>query len=252
DLAILELERLPDQARALLLAERPVAVGQRLWVIGNPRGEFGLWTPRAGRVLDLTTDVMKYRSGQEVEARLIRAELPIQAGFSGGPLVNDRGQVVGICTAWREATYCIDIAEVRTFLARALRLRAHRALAAKKFDDAIRDCDESLRHNPDDPQTYNTRGAAYSFQDDYDRAIADYTQAIRLDPNFAVAYRNRGSCWYLKGDDEQAIRDCTRAIRLDATDARAYERRGQAYARRGERDRAEADFAVARRLRAGK
>ena len=47
-------------------------------------------------------------------------------------------------------------------------------------------------HSREVPSAFSNRGAAYYFLGEYEEAIADCTEAIRLDPDLALAYSNRG------------------------------------------------------------
>src|SRR5260370_35769283 len=55
-------------------------------------------------------------------AKLLLTDVPINEGDSGGPLVNDRGEVVGVCSAvaWEAhgGALVIDVSELRAFLGR--------------------------------------------------------------------------------------------------------------------------------------
>src|SRR5689334_5631785 len=47
-----------------------------------------------------------------------------------------------------------------------------------------------VARNPNDPQAYNTRGAAYARVGRYREAIQDFDKAVQLNPNLAAAYTN--------------------------------------------------------------
>ncbi|WP_146575457.1 trypsin-like serine protease, partial [Botrimarina hoheduenensis] len=63
---------------------------------------------------------MHYEDGQQVQARVLQTTSPINPGDSGGPIVNNNGELVGINssgnTKARLVSYAIDIREVRAFL----------------------------------------------------------------------------------------------------------------------------------------
>jgi tetratricopeptide (TPR) repeat protein len=50
--------------------------------------------------------------------------------------------------------------------------------------DAIADCSELIRLNPQDAAAYFNRGYIYGELGEFDAAITDFTRAIDLDPNF--------------------------------------------------------------------
>jgi tetratricopeptide (TPR) repeat protein len=83
------------------------------------------------------------------------------------------------------------------------------------YDNALADCNQALRMEPESAIGYNRRGLIWYQMKSYVSAIEDFSQAIRLDANFAYAYYNRGLALRAKGDTEQADADQANAIRLD-------------------------------------
>jgi tetratricopeptide (TPR) repeat protein len=81
-------------------------------------------------------------------------------------------------------------------------------------DDAIRDYDEALKLQPDNPRTWNARGAIYLRRHGYRKAIDYFGSAIRLDPNFVQAYENRAAAEKALGDNGAAEADLNQARRL--------------------------------------
>ena len=95
DLAVLKIDCSSEQCRPIRLAEDPtIRVGQRVLAIGNPFGlERTLTTgivSSMGRSLDTKNGVLD---------NLIQTDAAINPGNSGGPLLNTRGEVIGINTA---------------------------------------------------------------------------------------------------------------------------------------------------------
>ena len=97
DLALLELvdATLPDGAKAIPLARSAdVRVGQKVIAIGNP---FGLQsTVTTGIVSAVGRELT---SIGRVEVPMIQTDAAINPGNSGGPLLNSKGELVGINTA---------------------------------------------------------------------------------------------------------------------------------------------------------
>ena len=96
DLALLELEE-PDLAPRTLpipLAAEGVRVGQKAIAIGNP---FGLAsTVTSGIVSAIGRELT---SIGRIEVPMIQTDAAINPGNSGGPLLNSRGELIGINTA---------------------------------------------------------------------------------------------------------------------------------------------------------
>ena len=110
------------------------------------------------------------------------------------------------------------------------------------YDRAIEDFNKVIELNPDNADAYYNRGKVYSEQSDYDRAIKDFTQAIQLKPDNADAYNNRGIAYESKGDFDRAIEDYAQAIQLKPDNADAYYNRGKVYSEQSDYDSAIADF----------
>ena len=81
--------------------------------------------------------------------------------------------------------------------------------------EAVAECTEAIRLDPDHPHARIERGDLKSRQGQYEGAIADYDQAIRLDPRNAEAYLNRSLEKSELGRHDEAIADLDRAMRLD-------------------------------------
>ena len=177
-------------------------------------------------------------------------------GMSGGPVLNQRGEVVGIhgrAEGRYQRTGQENVAlksgfnlavPIRTYTAWVNKTPLPTTNVAKtgeqflisgiqktrqgNFEGAIADYNQALRIDPNDANVYYNRGnIKYKFQD-YQGAIADYTQAIRIDPNYTDAYNSRGIAKADLKDYPGAITDYTQAIRINPNDALAYYNRGLA------------------------
>ncbi len=83
DLAIVTFAEPPSSLHALRLGHEPPRAGERVVALGHP-GE-ALWSSTVGIVSALHQGVIQH-------------DAPVSPGASGGPLLNDRGEVVGINT----------------------------------------------------------------------------------------------------------------------------------------------------------
>jgi S1-C subfamily serine protease len=126
DLAIIEAERLPRGIKAVALAAKSPSPGQRVHAIGNSGVEDGaLWRYIKGDVRQVYRKKFKVGdpSGMsfQVTARVVETDAATNPGDSGGPVVNDKGELVAITESYsngqRLVSSSIDVSEVRTLLA---------------------------------------------------------------------------------------------------------------------------------------
>lgn len=75
-----------------------IAVGDAAIAIGNPSGATGSWTTTQGIISALDREVTVTQTGRIEELTMIQTDAPVNPGNSGGPLCNDRGEVIGIVT----------------------------------------------------------------------------------------------------------------------------------------------------------
>jgi hypothetical protein len=144
DLAVVQLDSLPDGVQAMSLATDSVAPGQSVHSVGNPGDSGALWVYTPGKVRQVYHKKWKSQLGDETmhfEADVIETDSATNPGDSGGPLVNDRGQLVGVTQGGavnaRLLSTFIDVAEVKSLLnSRDVKLVGTDATAPPKPDKA--------------------------------------------------------------------------------------------------------------------
>jgi serine protease Do len=128
DLALVQLESLPEGVRALPLAKRSATKDDAVLSIGNSGivaaagQQPTLWKMRTGKVAAKGFIKITYQNtGDNLEVSMINSNLGVKSGDSGGPVVNSAGELVAVTSgASGSISLAIDITEVRTFLQRAL------------------------------------------------------------------------------------------------------------------------------------
>jgi S1-C subfamily serine protease len=119
DLALIQVDRLPDSSRALVLAERPVEPNEFVYRVstGNTNDAFRLVK---GTVKQVRVRGMHYPSGQDVRCLIVESDAPPIAGHSGAAVLNADGDLVGVHSASEDASnvtsLAVEAGVVRAFL----------------------------------------------------------------------------------------------------------------------------------------
>jgi S1-C subfamily serine protease/Tfp pilus assembly protein PilF len=248
NLALVEVDGLPDDTADLRLADEPPEPGARLHTLGNPNSVEALWVYAAGSVRQLgRTKLAAAEDAKDV--RVVVAQLPLSDGDSGGPVLDDGGRLVGVVSG-KDAPqqlvgYLLEVREVRTFLDTARPLREPRGagefltratlyVRLRLGSRAAADCDAVLRREPKNVAALVERARARQMLGETDRAIADCDDALALDPKSVAALVGRASALAVKGQQDRANADCNAAHKLDPKCAAAFAARGDARRRKGD------------------
>jgi S1-C subfamily serine protease len=96
DVAVLKVDAEPDKLHPVSLGDSSkVLVGQKIMAIGNP---FGLERTLTTGIVSSLDRSLKAKNGRMIKG-IIQTDAAINPGNSGGPLLNTRGQVIGMNTA---------------------------------------------------------------------------------------------------------------------------------------------------------
>jgi len=85
DLALLRVRGVPKHG-VLSIARRNPAYGERVWALGHPLGIPFIWTEGLASAVTV----------EEGKVEFLQASAQVMPGNSGGPLVNARGEIVGV------------------------------------------------------------------------------------------------------------------------------------------------------------
>ncbi|MEI7687903.1 MAG: serine protease, partial [Planctomycetota bacterium] len=125
DLAVLRLRSSPPQTLALSVAAKSIGVAHKVFTVGNPGASSVLWVYTEGSVRQIAFKKFRMDNKQDVEAWIVEAQFPINQGDSGGPVVNDRNELVGVnCSLTSKAqlmSNCVDVREIHAVLEQARR-----------------------------------------------------------------------------------------------------------------------------------
>ena len=191
----------------------------------------------------------------------------MREGYSGGPVLNVHGDVIGISfQSYRIGVgYAIPSNYLRALLEsispqpKSLEkwreeplIRYYSAVEAAnrgELASAIKDFDAAINLVPDFADAYINRGYARKKMGDLEGAIEDYDTAIHLGEDYAYVYFIRAIAKADSGDKKGAIKDYDSAIRLDAAYTKAYVMRGGVKSYLGDTEGAIKDYNTVIRLK---
>jgi tetratricopeptide (TPR) repeat protein len=152
----------------------------------------GVWWITRGRDADMEKGLAAlqaaYRNQRPIEPRV--------SALAHSPFSSTRGREVGSTKD--------DLRRAELFLAQAVKDKptpeAHQALgkvfvAQGKFDEAIKEFEESLPGNQNSAQVYNDLGVALLEKGDLNRSLESFNKALQLDGNLLEALFNRALCY---------------------------------------------------------
>ena len=267
DLAILQV----SGARVLPLAladSDSVKVGDAVYVTGNPKG-----------YLEGTFSDGLISGIREIEtSRLLQVTAPLSSGSSGGPVLNNKGEVVGVSVAQIEDGQNLNFAVPSNYLRELIAqmgepkplesvakppLKIQQSASAESYyirgivksviglyQEAIVAFEIAIRLKPDYWEAYTGRGMAKVHLERYSDAIKDYDAALELNPNYVEAYTGRGMAKVNLGQYVEAIKDYDAAIQFEAEGAEIYVSRAFAKDKAEQYAAAIADYDSAIRLKA--
>ena len=171
-------------------------------------------------------------------------------GNSGGPLLNSKGEIIGINTAATESgDYCISVPSniLKALLNQSvspeplvqwqkrdpIKAYAYYGMGEKNciagnYNKALINFEKAILHYPKHFDIYNwsgwakhnlgkskeSQGGVVEAQKLFIAAIDDYTQTIKLDPENASTYSNRGNVKYDLGESKAEQGDTAEAQKL--------------------------------------
>ncbi len=120
DLAIVEVERIPEDSRAVVFSAKPASTGANVFSIGASGIDRNLlWKLSTGTVTGRSERDVPTRTGA-IHGMILETSAGTNPGDSGGPVVNDRAELVGVVshgdTRSRDVSGNIDVLEIRLFL----------------------------------------------------------------------------------------------------------------------------------------
>ena len=238
-----------------------VRIGETVYVAGNPKGLEGTFSD----------GIISSRRDKETKERL-QMTAPISPGSSGGPVLNRKGEVIGVSFAGHRAldaqnlNFAIPSNPLKKLLKQAKIVKPlaqdKQSISAEtyflwgntkyrlgQYKAAIADYNKAIRLKSDAANIYNNRGFAKNKLGLHVAAISDFDQAIRLKPDHAKAYTGRGIAKTALEQHFAAILDYDTAIKLKPDDAITYTNRANSKTALGQYFAAISDYDTAIKLK---
>ena len=134
----------------------------------------------------------------------LRMNVNTAGGSSGGPVLNSKGQIIGIQALGGDfISHAIPSNTVKVLLTQS---KSTEPLEQWHKRELIR----SYAHY--------VKGEMYYDEKRYDKAIANLDESIRLNPESIYAYSKRGDVKLNLGNHKDAIKDYSKAIKLNPQD----------------------------------
>jgi Flp pilus assembly protein TadD len=237
-----------ESVRPLLVSRSIPEVGERVAVIGSPLG------------LERTVSDGIVSAVREIPAfgKIYQITAPISPGSSGSPVVNMKGEVIGVATfqfvGGQNLNFAIPteritklktekgktldqrkMGETEEWLASAegLKVIGLRLLWAEEYEKALPYFEMAVKKNPRYAEAYYYIGHCNAGLGRYTEAIDAFTHPIRIKPDDAKAHGNLGVVYGKLGRYTEAIDALTQAIRIEPDDAMAHYNLGLTYGKLG-------------------
>jgi tetratricopeptide (TPR) repeat protein len=216
--------------------------GQDIVVIGNPLGFES--TVSAG-IVSAVRDIPAF-------GKILQITAPISPGSSGSPVINSKGEVIGIATlvitsgqnlnfaipsdkiiALKETsqtpildTLAADSNDAQLFYRKGLK-----ELWQENYVAALTFFQKAKEKNPEDADAWFYLGYCYGKLGRSQDAIESFKQAIRIKPDYAEAHYNLGVAYGKLGRFQDAVESFKQAIRIESDFAEAHYNLGVAYSK---------------------
>jgi len=205
-------------------------IGEKVYVISSPKG---LENTISDGILSGIREISPWK-------KILQITAPVSPGSSGGPVFNDRGEVIGVATLIIKEAQNINFAMPVNLIADKI---SGKKITGLK-DSKIEDVDEMAEY-------WFNLGVTHGDVGIYKVAIDAFKKAIKIKPDFAEAHFNLGIAFGNVSMTREAIGEFKQAIKIRPDDAEAHYNIGVAYINAGMGKEAIEAFKQALRIRPG-
>jgi len=196
DLALLQVDAVPPaSAVPLPLVRSAPQEGESIVVVGNP---FGLEGSVSNGIVSAVREIPGY-------GKIIQITAPISPGSSGSPVVNMRGQVIGVATLQAAEGQSLNFAVPSSRIAQ-LKIGELQTFASLNS--------ETQKNKRAAAQSLYSQGLGILSRDEYARAVVYFEKAVEIDPAYAESWYQAGFCYGMLGRHADALRASRQAAKL--------------------------------------
>jgi len=208
--------------------------GQRIYAIGSPEGYEN----------SISEGIISGFRYDENGNKLLQTTAPTTEGSSGGALVNDKGELIGLSMSGQHEGslyFAVPSEDIVTLVGASNVLTSEKENQIDYFEEGQaanenQDYKEAelyftkyLEKFSNDIKAYFSRGYSRIKLREYSKAVKDFTKAIESNPNDNDAYFYRGNCYYSLRQYDYAVDDYSKCIEIAPDYADYYYNRGYAY-----------------------
>ena len=237
DLILLSVDIPAESVHPIPLATGLPEVGERVIVIGTP---FGLEKTVSDGIVSAVREIPGF-------GNIVQVTAPISQGSSGSPIIDMKGEVIGVVTffvvAGQNLNFAIPAVRIAKLLpgeGQSLSERQEtrfeewlgseeglyavglRYLMAEEYEKALLPFLEMVKKNSDHAEAHFQIGYCKGKLGRYEEAIGSYRQAIRIKPGDADAHNNLCVAYNIVGRYEEAIGPCRQAVQIKPDLAEAH------------------------------
>ena len=195
DLALLSVKVPASKSKPLPIVRTNPQEGESIVVIGNP---YGLEGSVSNGIVSAVREVPGY-------GKIIQITAPISPGSSGSPVVNMRGEVIGVATLQASEGQSLNFAVPSARINR-LEIGATRAFASASK--------ENVQNKRVVAERLYSNGLKFLSADEFAKALTYFEQAVRSDPKYVEAWYQVGFCFGVLGQHERSLKASRRAVEL--------------------------------------
>ena len=214
DLILVSVDIPPDAVYPLSVSASIPEVGERVLVIGSP---LGLEKTVSDGIVSAVREIPQF-------GKIIQITAPISPGSSGSPVVNMKGEAIGVATLQTVEGQNLNFAVSGERIAK---LKADKGQRLAEWEEG-----RTKEWRASAEGLYST-GLSFLWMEDYKKALSYFEEAIKKNPRYAEAYFQTGYCNGQLGRYQQAIEAYKQASRIKLDWAEAYYNLGVAYGKLG-------------------